>query len=996
MKRALELSLALLLALGADHALAVGLGQIQVKSRLNQPLVAEIPVTVDRGSDAETLTVGLASAEEFSRIGIERSQIGVPLEFALVKGASGQAVIRVTSTEPVRAPFLDFLIAANWSNGRVLREYTVLLDPPTTAPAVAAVAEPVQMERQAAIEPPPLPPPPPPPPPEPARTAPVVEPPAPVATTEPDVPAPVQTPPARVEPPPPPIAVAPARVREPAPAPEPVSQPVRPAPSPSEKSLPPSVAASNGSSYGPVAAGETLWEIANATLPDEGVSTDQLMLALLNANPQAFSNDNINRLKRGAILRIPSPQEIRAVGSMREAAAQVRAQVDQWRGQTTAPTLLAGSAAGNVDRPDFSTATSGPIGDDRLALVPPELGKDGLASIGQAGSSAGTALGNASAADLARTNEELESRTQEAGELRSRVNDLEKIQTSNERLISLKDSEIADLQRKLAAAQAADQADATTPVTIEPAASVASETPPNLAPVDGSVAEMAPPTAPDATTQDDIWGNSGNASAPLGEASEPVAPADVGYPDGESALPAGTETVDPLAADANMATAQIPAEAAGETTTVTETVAPIENPGALEQPPVAAAEPTSDVVLTETPWYLDPRVLGGAAVIVLLLGVLAMRSRRKPPSATGKSSLADQFAAATTLTHVVAQPSSDGIVVMDEERQLAEQIVEDPADLGARLELISIYYADNRVDEFRAAALAMEPYVDDPKEPEWVQVRAMGEDLLPNDPLFSSVAVAQAEVAPASADDDWSDAGDAPVVDRLRWSNDGDDFDDVDRSEVAEAELDVVEAPVVAATDNELRFAPAAVIETRHADESDSADDEFALDDEPLASMEDDDLDELDAKASGGLEFTLEDAPELDDIPVNSAAVTSLPDRQPSKGRPLTEVSMEDRPPTESFDFDLPPLEFESSFGASSTVEAAAQRDDDASNDLADSGLDDEFLTDEDALGTKLDLARAYADMGDPDGARGMLEEVLSAGDPAQKDKARKLLAELG
>ncbi|MFZ2236932.1 MAG: FimV/HubP family polar landmark protein, partial [Dokdonella sp.] len=855
--------------------------------------------------------------------------------------------------------------------------------------AVAAVAEPVQVERQPAIQAPP--------PPEQTTTAPVAELPAPVATTEREVPTPVQAPPARVEPSAPPIAVAPARAA-PEVAAEPASQPARAAVAPSGKPLPPSVAASNGTSYGPVAAGETLWEIANATLPDDEVSANQLMLALLNANPQAFSKNNINRLKRGAILRIPSPEEIRAVGSMRVAAAQVRAQVEQWRGETTTPTLLAGSAAGNVGKPDFSTATSGPIGDDRLALVPPEMGKDGLASTGQAGSSAGTALGNATAADLARSNEELESRNQEAGELRSRVKDLEGIQTSNERLISLKDSEIADLQRKLAAAQAADQADATTsaPVAVEPATSVATASAANVAPVDGTLSEPAPSDMPVATAQDDIWGKNGKESAPPADAATPESPAVAGATDGQADTAANAGSTDPQATNADATALENPPVVASESTPVVETAAPVEATDALAQPAVTAAAPAQEAVVAETPWYLDPRVLGGTALIALLLGVLAVRSRRKTPAAKPKSSLADQFAAATTMTPVVAQPSNGGIVVMDEERQLAQQIAEDPADLGARLELISIYYADNRVDEFRTAALAMEPYVDDPKEAEWVQVRAMGEDLLPNDPLFSSVAVAQAEVAPASADDDWSDVGDAPVVDRMRWSNDGDDFDDVDRSEVAD--VDVVEAPVVAAADNELRFAPAPLVETGHANEANDAnltDDEFAPDDEPLASM-DDDLDELDAKAAGGLEFTLEDAPELDEIPVKSASVTPVPDLQSTKGRPLTEVSIVDRPPTESFDFDLPPLEFESSVGTSSTIKAAAQRDDDASNDLADSGLDDEFLTGEDALGTKLDLARAYADMGDPEGARDMLEEVLSAGDSAQKDKARRLLAELG
>ena len=176
------------------------------------------------------------------------------------------------------------------------------------------------------------------------------------------------------------------------------------------------------------------------------------------------------------------------------------------------------------------------------------------------------------------------------------------------------------------------------------------------------------------------------------------------------------------------------------------------------------------------------------------------------------------------------------------------------------------------------------------------------------------------------------------------------------------------------------------------------------VDDDPPSEMDDAldelDADAMDAKAGGGLIFTLEEAPELDGVELPSAVSTSMPERPSVSGRPLTEVSM-DRPPAENFDFELPPLEFESSFGESSKVEDPTLRDDDnfgddRPNDFTDSDHDDEFLTGADALGTKIDLARAYVDMGDPDGARGMLEEVLSAGDSAQQEEARRLLAELG
>jgi pilus assembly protein FimV len=175
--------------------------------------------------------------------------------------ARGQTVIKVTTKEAVREPLIDFLIVANWTKGKVLREYTVLLDPPITAPparGAPATVAPVAEKPAAAAQPLPAPKPAPPP------KAPSPEPKPPVAAAP-------QKPPKAAPPP------------TPAPAPKPAAQPAA------------------GNDYGPVAQGETLSEIARATRPDEKTNINQMMLALLKANPKAFYQDNINALKRGAI-----------------------------------------------------------------------------------------------------------------------------------------------------------------------------------------------------------------------------------------------------------------------------------------------------------------------------------------------------------------------------------------------------------------------------------------------------------------------------------------------------------------------------------------------------------------------------------------------------------------------------------------------------------------------------------------------------------------------
>src|SRR5690606_13339181 len=124
-------------------ALALGLGQVEVKSGLYEPLEAEIPVLSSTPGEADELVVRLASPEAFARIGLDRPpMLAANLQFAVVENERGQKVIRVTTANRVNDPFLSFLVEADWGRGRLLREFNVLLDPPTTAPARAVAAAP--------------------------------------------------------------------------------------------------------------------------------------------------------------------------------------------------------------------------------------------------------------------------------------------------------------------------------------------------------------------------------------------------------------------------------------------------------------------------------------------------------------------------------------------------------------------------------------------------------------------------------------------------------------------------------------------------------------------------------------------------------------------------------------------------------------------------------------------------------------------------------------
>ena len=131
------LGTALALALVAPSAYALGLGQLQVKSGLNQPLVAEIPIISASPGELEALDVRLASPEAFARVGLDRPlELTANLQFSVGKNSRGQPVVRVTTTNKFTEPFLSFLLEADWGKGAVTREYTALIDPPYIAPAV--------------------------------------------------------------------------------------------------------------------------------------------------------------------------------------------------------------------------------------------------------------------------------------------------------------------------------------------------------------------------------------------------------------------------------------------------------------------------------------------------------------------------------------------------------------------------------------------------------------------------------------------------------------------------------------------------------------------------------------------------------------------------------------------------------------------------------------------------------------------------------------------
>ncbi|MBB6091566.1 pilus assembly protein FimV [Povalibacter uvarum] len=253
---------------------ALGLGEIRLNSALNQPFDADIEVIAPTREELAELRVTLASNELFSRYGIDRPAYLSSFEFAVSRTRDGNVTIKVTSNRSVTEPFVTLLVEANWGRGRLLREYTVLLDPPVFTPSQPEANKPVT---------------------------------APQAGAQPE---------GRIE-----RTPAPEQTR-PVPPPEAVSEEPTPAATPS--AAPESISGTYE-----VQRNDTLSQIARRVNPGaSGGAQNQTMIALFRANPEAFAG-NINRLKAGSVLRVPDLAEIDTI-SRSEASAEVAQQQQAW------------------------------------------------------------------------------------------------------------------------------------------------------------------------------------------------------------------------------------------------------------------------------------------------------------------------------------------------------------------------------------------------------------------------------------------------------------------------------------------------------------------------------------------------------------------------------------------------------------------------------------------------------------------------------------------
>lgn len=856
-------------------ASALALGRITVQSALGEPLRAEIDIPQITPAEADTLRATTATPDVFRTQGMEYTQLVSNLQFQLQRRPDGTAFLRLSSERPVNEPFLDIVLDANWGSGRIVRSYTMLFDPPALRrPTPAATAAP--------------------------------------QITAPTSPA-VQAVPAAPRP------QAAVRSAEPA-AP-------RPAPAPAAARAAPAGGVT-------VQSGDTAGRLANAYRPAD-VSLDQMLVAMMRANPDAFIQGNVNRLKAGAVLQMPdqaAAQATSAPEARQILAAQAR-DFNEFRRKlagaapSTEVAAAQRSAAGTVQTrvEDRKAATAAP---DKLTL------------------SKGSVQGQKAAEDKV-------VKDKQADEAASRMAELSK--------------NITDLNKLGAASAAAGSAPAQ---AASGAAGVVVKTP----------AVPATPVAPETPA----------AAPPVASAPAPVASAPV-------EAPAATEAASAPAS----APAEVPATAPA--------------PAAPPPPPVAvpplAAEPSFMDGLMEDP--VLPLAAGGLLALLLGFGAYRVAQRRKQAGGVDSSFLEsriqpDSFFGAsggqrvdtansdmTTGSSMAYSPSQldaggdvDPVAEADvylaygrdlqAEEILKEAIRHNPARVSVHVKLGEIYA--KRQDRKALEAVAGDVFkLTQGEGPDWARIAELGRELDPENRIY------QPGGRPGMPDDDYpslppgsfaSTFPGAPAAGAAAVAMAPPDLDlDLDLDLPDDA---LTEAP---AAPGGFAAAAAAASSPNRANATSNADDVSTVRPglEPAAPT--------DWAPQETAPSPIAPAPMASNLDFPSVEDLSM---APSGPLPL----MGDPPDSAPMEFDLGELSLDLNAPsqpmarpAAATVATTAEPDDE--DDGAAAAQDD-------PLATKLALAEEFNAIGDTDGARTLIEEVVAEASGMLKSRAQRMLADLG
>ncbi len=952
--RKLAQGLALLFAILPGISLPLGLGDIEVNTFLNQPLRAEIKLFSVRASEVADVRVILAPAEAFNRAGIGRPYVLNQLDFTPMVRKDGQVVIAVTSKKPIREPFLNFLVRVEWPKGRLMREYTLLLDPPSFS------NQPKWAGSTAA---------------------------------SPDIP----------------------------------------------NATPHAISGRNESTMQPLASrqkstedsaqtyrtqrGDTLSAIVRERMSHDGMSLQQSMIATLRANPQAFVGDNINNLKTGQLLRLPARSEVEVL-SREEARAVVSRQYATWR-ESRAKTVVGDATQSANKQATQDSAKSSQ--QSTQAGKSPEI-KSGtssqgnleiLASDNEDAQSANRSAGESDSLSklqkkVALIQELAESRQKENEELGSRIKELEAIVAQQDHLINLQSEEMAKLRQDMSGPQ---QDTTQTTATSTPAPSDRSisaeesvqnteaKTSENEPPVSTSTPEGSharaenTPTAAnsqDAAPEKSNWFESVAKSAlPLGLAGLGVVLAVLAWWVFRGSKSPRPETSAVISGREFQSESVSAASVAGE-----QSVQPGKQRSTI--PLVAEVRAgQKDVVSSASETRLQTEGTG----------------ETEPSSAASDSVITD---ADVYIAYGMYQEAEQG---------LKEAIARHPERQDYQVKLLEVYHGAQDLLAFDALAGKLHDQGGIGAEL-WERVVAMGREISPANSLYADGRLEKGRPTPAQATEEGLDEQrDHDVLDLtpdLRW-------DDQPKS-TPEGEPETVDARTgsdVPAMDTGLEFdvgdldfeteqgfSPHADSSEQKVQESDASSDElleFNLSDSELQTLSSSELDAdlidttIKERPSSEPELDIDkeaSAKELDQISAEQESVEDRPTEilQPFADieafAPLTDQDTDylDTKASDLLQSDLDELsvessEIESMLGEGLEADLADSHKATKEFDIGD--RDTAILEPEDEVNTKLELAQAFLDFGDSDGARSTLEEVLEEGDTEQCRRAQEILKQI-
>lgn len=915
--RNLTKTLAVVSILAPASAYPLGIGDIKLHSALNQNLNAEIALVVSPGEDISDIKVSLAPPAKFDEAGVAWSYFLSKIKFEPIVKSNGAVVIKLSSNEALKEPFLDFLLQVSWPKGNLFREFTVLVDPPAVykQPTIPVQSAPESDSQESAYVP------------EPKSASPQYR------------------------------------------------QQAEPEPGPEDNGVDESEAPQARASDSTVVTtrkNDTLWGVADPASRQKNVSVEQMMMAIYDKNPHAFYKKNVNALLAGKRLKIPGRQTALRL-SRRQALAEFNRQQKVWNRQS-------------VPKKTESEYAHDDQVEKQLQLVAPteaEVGENAVVTPGVDKTPAPTA-------------EKTPAQTAEIQAIQNKVAELEKQLAVMQQLVALKDQQLAALQNQTSgAAKLVDQekpippanSEVKTPATTEPApATTPAEPVPTVA--------SQPPVQPQAAAQPPV----------VPPALQP-APAQNATP--EPALP-------------------------------TAEVKPPEPPVVSEQPEVKAAEtkpaPSAQAEPETDYYYLT--VAGLGTVALSLLGWLWWRKRKVEeetdadsmfasssviivPEADeniaqtnnsktlydvgtlGESSFLSEFTTSDfdvfDTAHGDIDPISEADVYLaygryQQAEELIRQAIKDqPNDNECKLKLLEIFYANENKTAFEAYAKELADAGKNFEVDFWAKVSDMGKDICPASTLFttgggeasaSSQSLASNKVSISKVE--------TPAESKPSYFDDLDTPDDfgqelasaaIASTQKIDPEFDIEEFDFssaasfddVPSNNDSIEFDLGSFAEAKPATEAP----------QNFADVDADDIEtfafdfDLEAKpaenkpaAKLDLNKSLDDAHEFHNLDQEAVASSQAID--------VKEESFDN-----DFDFDFN-FDFDAATFASNSKEPK-QEDNFEVMDLADM---DEFET-------KLDLAKAYIDMGDVVAAREIANEVLAKGSSEQKKSAQSLLDEL-